>query len=240
MFNDTNYKHHKNNTYDLVPRIRHLEDDKKCISNIANVIFSNNIRLRNNSEIMVQYCNCIYDCFYDKSTNIEHLPREMELLIEFTSDMLNKNNLKVTKKNFMIKIHSYNLFGEKIKYCYDWHNNNHESMGCKVHTLLVCIRKDKTIKGGNLLYISKYNTYDTNKIKKLVTLYTNNDTNSIDEQALCIEGIFSESFNKNEIILLNGNTTYNIEDMRGCGCFDFIEIQLKQNSKYKKKYNKKY
>lgn len=43
-------------------------------------------------------------------------------------------------------------FEKKVKRTFDWHRDDYATIGYKVHTIIFYLRKDKTIKGGNLEY----------------------------------------------------------------------------------------
>ncbi len=48
-------------------------------------------------------------------------------------------------------------FEKKAKRTFKWHKDDYSAMGCKVHTVM---RKDKSIKGGNLEYKLEKQTYN--------------------------------------------------------------------------------
>lgn len=50
-------------------------------------------------------------------------------------------------------------FEKKVKRTFDWHRDDHATIGYKVYTVIFYLRKDETIKGGNLEYKLGKQTY---------------------------------------------------------------------------------
>lgn len=230
-----------------IPEIIHLNNNNNnninnAITELSQMIFYRNIKQRNNNQITIEYHSHAYDCCLcdndndddDKNNKKNNIPNEITLLTKLASNILKNHNFMIDKNKYTVVIHSYNLFGEKIKCNREWHKNIHNIMEYHVHSFIICLRRDITIKGGNLLRVSDYNNYDTEQLFNVDSNYANNSEDSLYEIHLNDEDIFIEKLNENNIILLNGNVKYYMENMTGFGCFDFIEIQFKQ-----KKYNRK-
>jgi hypothetical protein len=87
-------------------------------------------------------------------------------------DMFNKTNYDLSQ--YYIEFHQRNCgFEKNIKRTFDWHTDDYGAGPFKVYTIIYYIRKDNTIKGGNLEYIFENKNY-IQQIKK--------------EQILCFDG----------------------------------------------------
>lgn len=67
------------------------------------------------------------------------------------SHILKNNGYKIDNNNYHIDFHRYNLFGEKYNSELDWHEDDYGATNYEVCTAIFYLRKDKTIKGGDLL-----------------------------------------------------------------------------------------
>lgn len=73
-------------------------------------------------------------------------------------DMFNKT--KYDLSHYYIEFHQRNCgFEKKCKRTFDWHKDDYAAVNYKVYTIIYYIRKDKTIKGGNLEYIFENKNY---------------------------------------------------------------------------------
>ena len=73
-------------------------------------------------------------------------------------DIFNKKNYDLSK--YYIEFHQQNYGFKKInKRTFDWHIDNYGAVGFKVYTVIFYLRKDITIKGGNLEYILNGKNY---------------------------------------------------------------------------------
>lgn len=71
-------------------------------------------------------------------------------------DIFNKKNYDLSK--YYIEFHQQNCgFEKKNKRIFDWHIDNYGAVNFKVNTVIYYLRKDITIKGGNLEYILEKN-----------------------------------------------------------------------------------
>ena len=66
-------------------------------------------------------------------------------------DMFSKTNYDLSE--YYIEFHQRNCgFEKKCKRTFEWHKDNYGPVSYKVYTIIYYIRKDSTIKGGNLEY----------------------------------------------------------------------------------------
>ena len=78
-------------------------------------------------------------------------------------DIFNKKNYDLSQ--YYIEFHQRNCgFEKNHKRTFDWHIDNYGAVNFKVFTIIYYLRKDTTIKGGNLEYIFKKQNY-TQQIK---------------------------------------------------------------------------
>ena len=79
---------------------------------------------------------------------------DLQTIINKSKEILEKSNyLNFNDSKYVIEFHQRNAGFEKNKYGYfDWHTDDYELRGFPVYTILYYIRKDKTIKGGDLEY----------------------------------------------------------------------------------------
>jgi len=73
-------------------------------------------------------------------------------------DMFNKTNYDLSR--YYIEFQQRNCgFEKKCKRTFDWHEDDYGAVNYKVHTIIYYIRKENTIKGGNLEYIFENKNY---------------------------------------------------------------------------------
>ena len=73
-------------------------------------------------------------------------------------DMFNKTNYDLSQ--YYIEFHQRNCgFEQKCKRTFPWHEDDYGAVNFKVYTIIYYIRKDHTIKGGNLEYKLKNKNY---------------------------------------------------------------------------------
>jgi len=57
------------------------------------------------------------------------------------------------KNKCAVEFHKISLFGEKFTHPFDWHYDDYGAVSYCTLTVLFYIRKDKTVKGGDLMYM---------------------------------------------------------------------------------------
>ena len=73
-------------------------------------------------------------------------------------DMFNNKNYDLSQ--YYIEFHQRNCgFEKKYKRTFPWHEDNYGAVNFKVYTVIYYIRKDHTIKGGNLEYVFEKKNY---------------------------------------------------------------------------------
>ncbi len=79
---------------------------------------------------------------------------DLKPIIDKSIETLDKfEYFNYNKNKYVVEFHQSNSGFEKKKYGYfAWHTDDYEVRGFPVYTILYYIRKDKTIKGGNLEY----------------------------------------------------------------------------------------
>ena len=71
------------------------------------------------------------------------------------ANILKNNGYNINETTFHIDFHRYNLFGEKFITELGWHEDDYGGTNYKVNTAIIYLRKDKTLRGGNLLVKNK-------------------------------------------------------------------------------------
>ena len=75
----------------------------------------------------------------------------VEQLISIVSVFLKKCGYKIDDSIYHIDFHRYNLFGEEHTSTFTWHKDDYGATNYEVNTAILYLRKDMTIRGGNLL-----------------------------------------------------------------------------------------
>ncbi len=75
----------------------------------------------------------------------------IQKMASILSVCLKKSGYQIDCSNYHIDFHRYNLFGEKHSSTFTWHNDDYGATDYEVNTAILYLRKDRTIKGGNLL-----------------------------------------------------------------------------------------
>ena len=75
----------------------------------------------------------------------------IEQLVAIVANILITNGFHIDSSKYHIDFHRYNLFGKKHSTPFAWHEDDYGSSGYEVNTAVLYLRKDKTIRGGNLL-----------------------------------------------------------------------------------------
>ena len=95
---------------------------------------------------------------WKKCTNGKNIPsgfiKPSKNIFNFLSkvaDILKNNRYNIDETKFHIDFHRYNLFGEKFISELSWHEDDYGATNYKVNTAIIYLRKDKTLRGGNLL-----------------------------------------------------------------------------------------
>ena len=89
---------------------------------------------------------------YAKNNSSSIESREsIEQLVAIVANILTTNGFHIDSSKYNIDFHRYNLFGKKHSTPFAWHEDDYGSTGYEVNTAVMYLRKDKTIRGGNLL-----------------------------------------------------------------------------------------
>lgn len=86
----------------------------------------------------------------NKSSCIESRD-SIEQLVATVANILTANGFHIDSRNYHVDFHRYNLFGKKHSSALTWHEDDYGATSYKVNTVVLYLRKDKTIRGGNLL-----------------------------------------------------------------------------------------
>ena len=79
------------------------------------------------------------------------LDESIEHLVSIVSNILKETGFHIDSSKYDVDFHRYNLFGKKHSTPFAWHEDDYGSTGYEVNTAILYLRKDKTIKGGDLL-----------------------------------------------------------------------------------------
>ena len=89
---------------------------------------------------------------YAKNNSSSIESREsIEQLVSIVANILTTNGFHIDSSKYDIDFHRYNLFGKKYSTPFAWHEDDYGSTGYEVNTAVIYLRKDKTIRGGDLL-----------------------------------------------------------------------------------------
>lgn len=86
----------------------------------------------------------------NKSSCIESRD-SIEQLVANVATILTTNGFNIDSSKYDLDFHRYSLFGKKHSTPFAWHEDDYGSTGHEVNTAVLYLRKDKTIRGGNLL-----------------------------------------------------------------------------------------
>ena len=75
----------------------------------------------------------------------------IEQLAATVATILTTNGFNIDSSKYDIGFHRYNVFGKKHSTPFAWHEDDYGSTDYEVNTAVLYLRKDKTIRGGNLL-----------------------------------------------------------------------------------------
>ena len=82
----------------------------------------------------------------------------LEIMLHQLLDLFNKTDYDLSQ--YYIEFHQRNCgFEKKYKRTFPWHEDDYGAVNFKVYTIIYYIRKDHTIKGGNLEYKFKNKNY---------------------------------------------------------------------------------
>tara|TARA_B100000767_G_scaffold275178_1_gene310843 strand:+ start:7743 stop:8264 length:522 start_codon:yes stop_codon:yes gene_type:complete len=95
-----------------------------------------------------------YDIVYSQSKSPKKIYTITESILDKSIKILNQNNLTNYDSSFYsIEFHQRNCGFEKKPYQWSrWHRDDYSSVYFNVYTIIFYIRKDKTVKNGNLDY----------------------------------------------------------------------------------------
>jgi hypothetical protein len=193
------------NTQLDVNELEHLRD-----------IFNSTIVKKNNDKNNITQITKKFNKTSIISINDEYI---RNLAIEY----LKYIGLYVNENNFMIEYWRYRCFGDKLNSVLPRHKDSYGALLCPINTCIFYIRKDKTLKGGNL------NIYDNslfgyiNKIPNKTIMSSNNN-----------------------VVLMDGDLIHQITAFEGTGIRDIIVVQFEKafeitpifcNMIKKKRYN---
>ena len=91
-----------------------------------------------------------YNNAKNKRSSIESRD-SIEQLVANVATILTTNGFNIDSSKYDIGFHRYNLFGKKHSTPFAWHEDDYGSTDYEVNTAVLYLRKDKTIRGGNLL-----------------------------------------------------------------------------------------
>ena len=133
-----------------------IDDEKMDIWPLAEKIFAENISKKDISFIEKRLW------YKDNVTN------HLKSLLIHSARILRDYKFEIDDKYFHAECHSYNLFGEKVESVFEWHKDDFGATHYEVNTLILYLRKDKTIKNGDLKYKIGKNIYKIDVKGKLM------------------------------------------------------------------------
>ena len=133
---------------------------------------------------------------------------------------------------FLIDYHQLNSSDTKRPYSpFAWHVDDYSVTPYNTHTIIFYLRKDRSLKGGNLLYLDKslpddYDDYNKINLFNTYVQFKNKIINylqPINEKLIKIKKITGK-----EAIYFPGNMLHNPEPVHGFGCRDTIVVFIKR------------
>lgn len=122
------------------------------ISNFFNNDFLNNKKFNGKYLLNIDKKNKYYELKNLISTNL-NINIEKPIIDKVLSILKENNIYNIDPTNYYIEFHQLNCGFEKKKYqSLDWHYDDYGAVNYKVYTVIFYLRKDKTVKGGNLEY----------------------------------------------------------------------------------------
>lgn len=194
---------------------------------VANTFVYDKYNLKT-SEIEHEHLDKLNDIFYQKVVNIKHdkkdvtqitkvfskkrQPQELEELFirDLAIHYLANSGLEVNPHKFMIEFWRYRCFGDKLGAALPRHKDSYGIMLCPINTCIFYIRKDPTLRGGNL------NIYDRAPIGRIL---------------IKPREIIESTCNK--IVCMNGDIVHSITPFQGFGIRDAIVVQFEKAYKWK-------
>lgn len=96
---------------------------------------------------------------YNPSENVKLL----QPIIELSTKILDKfNKIEYDKDKYLIEFHQRNCNYEKYVHPFTWHKDDYSAVPWETYTIIFYIRKDSTIKDGNLKYMINDKEYIIN------------------------------------------------------------------------------
>ena len=89
--------------------------------------------------------------FTNQQTSTIFKQDNINIFLSTISEILKKNGFIIDDNHYHLDFHRYNLFGEKYSSNIVWHQDDYGGTTYPVHTVILYLRKDITIQGGNLL-----------------------------------------------------------------------------------------
>lgn len=136
-----------------------------------------------------------------KTLNCQSTINSLKFIFNLSYAVLEKSNIKnYSKEIYLLEFQKRNSGFENKEYNYfRWHKDDYAVLSYNVYTIIFYIRKDNTLKGGNLLY--RFN-YDSEIISKEI----------VERDVLCFKG----------------DILHCPESVDGFGCRDIIVIFFKR------------
>lgn len=76
----------------------------------------------------------------------------MNSFISKVANVLLKNGFRIDVNTYHLELHSYTINNENCDSCFGWHEDDYGGVDFPVNTMILYLRKDEDIHGGNLFY----------------------------------------------------------------------------------------
>lgn len=130
-------------------------------------------------------------------------PEFLSYIINYAADLL-ETELNITnfvKGKYMVEFHQANLFANENIKSFNWHQDISVIYPLKIpYTVLFYLRKDRTVKGGNLLIRPNITKFWPNKQNKFIPIKAGT------------------------IVIMDGEMEHKPEPASGSGCRDIIAV----------------
>tara|TARA_Y100000590_G_scaffold328030_1_gene372413 strand:- start:394 stop:879 length:486 start_codon:yes stop_codon:yes gene_type:complete len=92
--------------------------------------------------------------------NVSDSEKLLNPILDISMNILNKcNKINYDKNNYYIEFQQRNCSNEKYTHPFTWHKDDFSAVPWRTYTVIFYIRKDSTIKNGDLKYIINDNEY---------------------------------------------------------------------------------
>jgi hypothetical protein len=157
------------------------ETENKVLTEVQQIIFPHR---KKHFEIKQFYERSFGSNRYVRYDGYERLPSLINHMLEYCYTYLDSHSItNYNRSNHCIEFHQRNCSNEKqVKAPFGWHQDDNGAVSYKTHSFLFYMRKDSTVRGGNLDY-KIGNQIHTHIVEPQTILYFTGDLWHIPQQS---------------------------------------------------------